>query len=399
MKLFKLHIYKKYYYLLLSFLALSLNGCLQENDVFDDVFPEPSVVVDFAVPAILDTSQTCATLIFPIQLTTNFNNVVSIENEEGLNDFLNSQTASFFASGINLPFNISKNDIVETIATETAFNNLIESCGLFSVATILQQLNRTCFSIQLPITLEVSDIADNSSSVPTTISLNEELNTFVAQNDAFTIAYPITVFNLRQEEVILNNDFELYDLAKTCLSLVCGNINSTVSRIRSEGNSYTFTANLLSGVGDISSLESRATYKWFINDELQAEATTKDVVFELNEESNFEVCVNVTIPNCITDQEACSIINIEAPESCSDISFENTFEESSIFKFEIPQDIAVNYEFFLWIFNDITQDVTTSSLTLDLNDWNPGEYFLEVIGFGDNCGTNNDEFTVEFLVQ
>ncbi len=373
-------------------------SCLDEEDAFDEPQTSnktPELFVDLAIPALLDTAQSCLRLIYPIQIKPNNNSsvIVIINSEADLDEFLLRQSKVLNAQSIGLPLQVEINGSTETINTTSEYQNIIQQCELLSNKDILNSFNSNCFAIQYPITL----IDDNSNLIE--ITSNEILLSTLLTLDTFNVKYPIAAIDISNTKVTIATDFELFTLAKPCLTNNCDTVIINF-RETSIGNTYTFVTDVFDANQNKITSEN-IEYQWYINNTLQAGLNMAESTFDLNENGSYDICVRTKLPNCNTVKETCRIVIIENQNTsnCPNMKFSFAKTNDFIYTFTVDPDVAPSYEFFLWTINDIPEQETGSEMTGDFSNRGPGDYTITVMGLNDSCIDNNDFFSQTITVS
>lgn len=152
----------------------------------------------------------CFQFVYPIQLTYNTLNNITVNNWDGFKEVLESQTPNQYVVGIVMPFQIVMDNVTQTISTEDELVNLIESCDFFSVNDDI--VNTFCFDIVFPIHIT----AENGQQV-TINTIQEFLNFLTTQTNGYQseIVFPIVVIK-NGETLTINSLFEFYELVDSC---------------------------------------------------------------------------------------------------------------------------------------------------------------------------------------
>ncbi len=157
----------------------------------------------------------CFHFVYPIQLTYNTQNTITINNFNGLIEVINNQSAQLYITGIVTPFQITMNGQTQTINTEVEMVALLESCDYFSINDAIE--NSFCFDIVFPIYI-TSETGQNVA-----INNIQDFLTFLdTQTNVYQadIVFPITVI-FEGQSITIANLFAFNELINSCFDNEC----------------------------------------------------------------------------------------------------------------------------------------------------------------------------------
>ena len=183
-----------------------------------------------------DDSELCFDFVYPITLSYNTGAVVSVNSYNEIISLLESETSSLYLEGIAFPFQVisSSDATITTINNESDFVNQIEACGYDDT-----DIDDTCYDLIYPFSLI------NSQNEIIVIDDQAELIAVVnaSENETLFPVFPFSVM-LNGQVVVLNNEYEFYELSDSCddnsTNCVCPTNSSPVCVIDENGNSIQF---------------------------------------------------------------------------------------------------------------------------------------------------------------
>jgi len=177
----------------------------------------------------------CFDFVYPIELIYNNTSVATVESLEGLLTILYEETKELFVVSIVMPFEVRFIDNATlTIHSEEAFFTLIEECNID--LPIVDDFFNGCFSFVYPIQVVTND------SITHTIISNETFSNFMQEqmdNWWFEFVFPLSVILEDSNVVVLENDYDLFDVLDACFSCDCELVFEPVC-VQYEGESYNF---------------------------------------------------------------------------------------------------------------------------------------------------------------
>ncbi len=342
-------------YLILFCLSFFSQSCLNEIDTFENDLNTYNLIESSTITTVLNEVyiiednqlNNCFEFNYPLYLNNNNNLTFEIVNENGLEEIALSQSSDFHINSINIPFSITLNNVEVFINTEDDLQEIITFCEYNSLYQTLITKLPTCLNLNYPINLIVEN---NFVEFENEIDF---INFLETQNDSFipNINYPIYTY----DEEIINNDFELYEVLNSCEIIIENCEDIEIRKELIEGNYYQF--NIDSSTNEIANIE------WYINDEFQngENSTEFSKIFDVNEDSEFEVCSLAYTNNCSEPSENCTTVLIDVLD-CNDIYFDYSVEylndyydvnlESSVIVNESSSNIE--YE---WIIDSSTAEI------------------------------------------
>ena len=236
---------------------------------------------------------------FPIQLVYNTEQVISIDNFDGLGEIANSQSSVFFIKSIVFPFTANIDSDEPTVINNLdEYSELLDSCNIPSLRNTLLEKSLLCFELEYPLTIL------NTSSEEEVIESDEDFTVFLeGTNSDFILEflYPITV----NEDIEINNNFELYNSLNSCTIIDCLEIDLDSEEI--DTNLFTFEV-------EVDPLQQN-TISWSINGEIQLNEIGTIFDHQFFNTDTYEVCVTVLTANeaCIEPRIICETITIDCP--------------------------------------------------------------------------------------
>jgi len=318
----------------------------------------------------------CFQFQYPLSFKTASEVILEVEDDDGLNDLISSQTSGFFVNQISFPITISLNGEKE-ISNEVEFQEVLESCGIAPLPFLISIFHEECVSFEYPLSISLD--MSTSSEISSFEALTSE---FDNQEDFFLldISYPIETTSGQS----ILNDFELYQALNNCQ--YCPSISfSEVA----EGNDLILEAS-------IERIEEIGRFKWYIDNELIEEdgpAVSGD--FLLNATSaigapgTFEVCLFAEYEYCDSMLSFCKEITIDerCPENFAFETFQTAQDDDSVFyTFEmrtlsLTEDAEVK-----WYINDeLIQSQTADELPQLQRAFANGTYVVCARYFSDFC--------------
>lgn len=172
-----------------NFINLNNNGLsAQESISLQTIINQISDQIGDQPVSNINPESLCFQFVFPIQLTYNNGNNITINGFNGLVEVLENQNSEHYITGIIMPFQVIKDNVTLTIASEAELIALLESCDYTTVNENV--VNTFCFDIVFPIYV-TSENGQNVAidDVQAFLAfLNTQTNGYQAE-----IVFPITV--------------------------------------------------------------------------------------------------------------------------------------------------------------------------------------------------------------
>ena len=356
---------KYLFYILSSFVFISLFfGCVTEDDVFNDDLSQTTDVIETSlIVSFLNENYTkeneepinCFSFIYPLDISYNTNQIVTVINEQGLNEIIKSQSSNFHINGLMYPITVLIDNTEVIFENTTDFNTLYETCNTVSLNTTLVDNIGNCFDFQYPITL--LDTLQDEAIINTEIDFIGFLD---KQGPDYITTFKFPFFI---NETLINNYYDIYQITNNCFHNPCPEIRYSIPSISNNGLNYDFVASGYSG--DIK-------YIWSINNEY-----IQDGVFDGNNDEYFSydftqngtysVCIFIETPECPQGIEYCEEIIINNIDTCPEITFEALIQNNG-YRFEAlghTSSVTANY---VWSING-------EQINDNVFDGNNNEYF------------------------
>ena len=213
------------YFISFILLMLLFSSCRTEETMIDEsVHTEQSMALRIVLNNFKEHTSSgknkddiCFDFVYPIQLEYNNKSIATIENFEGLLDVIYAESKELYIIAIEMPFDVAiLETLTKTISSEEDFFSLLADC---EIDTPLQSdFFDGCFSFQYPIKVVTTD------GVNHTITSNELFSSFLqefGENWWFEFVYPLTVTLEDSSIVILENDYDLFDILDFCFGCGC----------------------------------------------------------------------------------------------------------------------------------------------------------------------------------
>lgn len=282
-------------------ILLVLSSCRTEEPIIDQTMDsEPSLALRIALNNFKDhdslnraKDNLCFDFVYPIELAYNSTSHVKVANNASLLEIIAQETKELFIAAIEMPFEVVIfESFTQKIHTEAEFFSLLKDCGVDLPQS--EDFFDSCFTLHYPI-----EVVTNNGVVHP-IASSEVFVDFLDENmDVwwFEFVFPLTVTLEDTSVVVLENNFELFDVLDTCFGCGCEHIYEPVC-VLEDGIIYHFP-------------------------------NTCEAICAGFSTANFVDC-------CTNNPDGCSISNLVAsPGSCnSDGS--NTYALSINFDFENP---------------------------------------------------------------
>lgn len=356
---------KNLFHILSLVIALLLFGCIAEDDVFNDDFSEDSEVVE--TPLIVsflneeytratnNNVQNCFSITFPVKITYNTGQSITIANNDGMEQATKSQSSTFHINSLVFPITVSIENQEVIIRNTIDFNSLFETCEIPSLKdTILENIG-TCFDFKYPIS-----VFNASQSEQLVESKNDLIEFIENQDNNYVLEFKFPLNDI--QNTVINSYFDLYEITNSCNSESCPEISFTKNLISNDGLTYKFSAT--------GATESK--YSWYINDEFIQTGLEGDkdqfLTYEFTENGTYRICVAIETPGCATGTEYCEDLIIDDIEEITCIlDFETIFvqtDDTSIQKvvFEGFGSVSNTEVTYLWEINDVQQNENSDRL-------------------------------------
>ncbi len=336
----------KYLFYIVSLISITLlSGCVKEETVFNEdsveniTSSETSIIVTFLNEKYVTENEnfiTCFSLNYPITISYNTDQYITVMNEEGLVEVFESQSSNFHINGIVFPITITTDNNNVTIENTNDFITFFKTCdGNTLNNTLLDNLD-ACFDFQYPTTL----FNDQESEV-TINSNNNFVDYLTDQEDNYIVAFK---FPFIINENVINNYFDIYQISNNCVYNLCPEISLEASTV---DTNYTFQA---SGHDDTTT----ANYSWSINGEYIENGNfdgSNNQYFSYNftENGTYTICAFIETLECPNGAEYCEEITINNFNLCPEISLEtSTVDTNYTFQASGHDDTTIaNYSWFI----------------------------------------------------
>ncbi len=156
----------------------------------------------------------CFDFVYPLQFEYNNGTLVSVDSFQGLIQVLMNETNELYIVGVVFPFDVVllQDGTTVTINSEQDLVEVLENCDDFDVWDD-EDVVVDCFEFVYPIDMIASD------GTTVTVNSNDELVEFFETQDAMyepNFVFPITVVNLDDEEIVIENIYDFFDLMDDC---------------------------------------------------------------------------------------------------------------------------------------------------------------------------------------
>jgi len=333
---------KQIIHFILIFLGIAITSCAEEGDIFEEKFQEKtkvstSLILDYVVQEfrLRNSPSTCFSLEYPITLSTNTGNEVTIENNEGFKKIADSFSSDFFTTDINFPITVNGKELNSV----TEFRTQMVSCEIATFRLITVENNAKCFEFNYPV------ILIDASNKEQSIGDKQEYEQFlINQGNDYepSIKYPIVV-NSNSGTVTLKNNFDFYRIINSC-DTSCNEF--TLSEIIQDqdpnmGSTFKITPITQNTIENI---------QWFLDAELQANQTARAFDIEFTEAKEYEICAKIKFENCLSTKEVCKIVIISNAQlsECNQISLESEADVEIQGKYTFTVEGVLGNSAFKW---------------------------------------------------
>lgn len=189
---------------------------IENEDEFAEVFascvPDGGWTEDFFPAYLINFENSCFQLSFPVQLLTQSNETITVDDEEAFNNALAAEDASFV-----YPFELidESGNIVVVGDIDGLFNTLLSCNGFENGDSTVWNWEEGfeyvgCYKLEFPINLELQD--------GTTITVNNHMEfcDLLLQGEVGNYTYPLSLLDAEGNEVITNTEEELNELLLEC---------------------------------------------------------------------------------------------------------------------------------------------------------------------------------------
>ena len=348
------------FYILFSTILLLLNSCVKEDDVFDEdssiktssTTVTTSLITTFLNEEFLINSvdtENCFSLNFPIQLVYNTQQIISINNFNGLQQAANSQSSSFFIDSVVFPITVTANNQQVNITNLVELIELFNSCNVPTLKNIiLEKNNSSCFSLEYPLN----------------VINNEGENLVIINNESFILFLESTsnnyitefIFPINVNETTISNYFNLHQILNNCEIKDCIEININNEQI--DNKTYLF----------YTQFNTTQTYSinWYVNDELLIDIKDSSFTYQFTNDGTYEVCAQMISDNqnCSEQQIVCTTVEVII---CPDfvISSNLISNDGKEYLFQI-NEANTNLDSLFWeIMNEDSQETTVIDFNND----------------------------------
>ncbi len=201
-----------------------LQSCVDEGGVeFPDEEENPVVITEsislisylnFIQKHSIKPSELCFQPVYPLELGFSNGINITVSNESGLLEALQSQTSGFYVSGTELPFVAEKGGVLHFIENEDQFAELLMDCDLPTLRQSLEETYAQCYEFKYPFEMVLpNDDTVTVDNVETLVAIGNSTN--VRFQPRFV--YPVSV-EIFEENVVrdIKNEFELYHVINDC---------------------------------------------------------------------------------------------------------------------------------------------------------------------------------------
>jgi hypothetical protein len=219
-----------------------INNIDELSTAFAECVPDGGWTQGDIFPAyLIDLDNSCYTMVFPISLKNDQGSITIVNNETELNQSVASEVQYFV-----YPFALKNESNTTTTVTnnETLFNALI-SCGGFEIDSFSIDWETGfnsigCYELKFP-----ANIVLKNGSIKT-VNNHEELCALMLEGKMKEYAFPLTIINENNEEIVVNNIAELEEKIEDCTPDLDGDFGAFLlysGAVDSSGVSACFTIN------------------------------------------------------------------------------------------------------------------------------------------------------------
>ncbi|MEQ8471961.1 MAG: hypothetical protein RIC35_12290 [Marinoscillum sp.] len=318
---------------------MSLTSCLEDN--LD--FPEPDLTrttSSTALVSLLNTLSnnrdiTCFDFVYPLKLRLSNDILIEVASRSALHDISKDQNSGVHVSELAFPVLITSNNQINSIDSEQEFFELLQSCELPTLRTILERTHKQCFDFVYPITL--IDIDSTTKPIP---SLDDYIQFYYNNQPSnyqpnFVFPFEITRFS-RNESITIGNVFELFEQLNSCGS--CPDLFFETSQRKAL--EYQFTA----------TISGASTFDWYVDDVFIQEGTAeRNILVKSFDPGDHEVCIKAKSEDCTQGEVYCEAFVVEDP--CPQLFFETVKKGYGHYLFEANFEKMFELASYKWYIN------------------------------------------------
>lgn len=334
---------RRFLHSIITFLSL-LMGCVEEQDL---PFPDgrDEYAFSIALHTFVNTLTTDEFLLdenqieYPIELRFNNDITITIANNQGFLEAVNSQSSQFYLSSIAFPIIING----ETLASENDLLAFLQQNGLLTFREDLLDVLGDCFLFEYPVSLV--DSQGDSVLVEDDLSLEA----FVDQQDFLyqpNLIFPVQITQ-NTGQITWDNYYDAYQTLNTCPR--CPELFLDTFRVAPDR--YTF-------VVQNESIDEVRFYQWYLNSTLIDEDTlindvADSITLTLPPGLN-EICVYTATDRCEDGVQVCTEVFVE-DDPCPQLSFTTREENPSTYSFfaDFPERDNIFYEWVILVNGDL----------------------------------------------
>ncbi len=215
---------------------LFLNSCSYEKYEEDSLIPNESISLRITIQAIKKINQLntikitdiqdkmmvnsslelCFNFNYPINIVYKDNSTINVTSFSQLIQLILNESQENHMSQIKYPFSVimASNNQEVSILNESAFENLIEECGYFTLAfSEIKEAYIDCFDFNYPVSVIINgnqyNFNDESDAVNLAATFNQEVN-------SFNFVYPFSIKKQNNPNINIPDYYTMTTVIASC---------------------------------------------------------------------------------------------------------------------------------------------------------------------------------------
>tara|TARA_B100001094_G_scaffold77425_1_gene73763 strand:+ start:248 stop:937 length:690 start_codon:yes stop_codon:yes gene_type:complete len=215
---------------------LFLNSCSYEKYEEDSIIPNESISLRITIQAIKKINQLntikitdiqdkmmvnsslelCFNFNYPINIVYKDNSTINVTSFSQLIQLILNESQENHMSQIKYPFSVimASNNQEVSILNESAFENLIEECGYFTLAfSEIKEAYIDCFDFNYPVSVFINgnqyNFNDESDAVNLAATFNQEVN-------SFNFVYPFSIKKQNNPNINIPDYYTMTTVIASC---------------------------------------------------------------------------------------------------------------------------------------------------------------------------------------
>ncbi|MEQ9307107.1 MAG: hypothetical protein RJQ14_24550 [Marinoscillum sp.] len=354
---------------------MCLTSCLEDN--LD--FPEPDNTKTTASTALISylhslsksNDTRCFDFVYPIKLRLSNDILLEVDSKSALIEISQDQNSGVYVKELSFPLLIIANTQINSIDSEQEFFELLQSCELPTLRSVLERTHKQCFDFGYPVTMRTMD----STSI-TIESLDRYIQFYYSdQPDNYqpNFIYPLDVNLFGQDtKKTIENTFEFYEVFNAC----GGCPELFVEYTKKDFKHYEFVA----------SVTGAESFDWYVDDVfIQTGTPTNNVLTKALEPGFHELCIKAASDDCVLGEVFCLELTVEDP--CPALFFESEQRGYGHYFFEANFERMQEVEFYKWYINGTFKEEERGNERDHVFEYffGPGSYEVCIKTFSNDC--------------